>query len=62
MYLSTKHLSLEASIVTKTFAFVVFGNLLEAPSTNSVDPDQTVPGVGEFDLGPHGLPFAYISQ
>ena len=52
-----KHLSIKASSPTKTTttsAFVVFGNVLEASLTNCVD--QTVPVVGESDLGPHDLP------
>ena len=39
---------------TTSAAFVVFGNVLEASLTNCVD--QTVPDVGESDLGPHDLP------
>ena len=39
---------------TTTSAFVVFGNVLEASLTNCVD--QTVPDVGESDLGSHVLP------
>ena len=39
---------------TTTSACVVFGNVLEASLTNCVD--QTVPDVGESDLGPHDLP------
>ena len=37
-----------------TSAFVVLVNVLEASLTNCVG--QTVPDVGESDLGPHGLP------
>ena len=45
---------------TTTFAFVVFGNVLEASLTNCVD--QTVPDVGESDLGPHDLPICLYAD
>ena len=41
---------------------MVFGSLLEATSTNSVDPEQTVPDVGEFGLGPHGSSVNNVSK
>ena len=50
-----KHQGVNRSKKTTTpSAFVVFGNVLEASLTNCVD--QTVPDVGESDLGPHDLP------
>ena len=45
---------------TTTSAFVVFGNVLEASLTNCVD--QTVPDVGESDLGPHDLPICLYAD
>ena len=58
-YKISHNISIKASTAAKTTttttsAFVVFGNVLEASLTNCVD--QTVPDVGESDLGPHDLP------
>ena len=44
----------QKTTTTTTSAFVVFGNVLEASLTIYVD--QTVPDVGESDLGPHDMP------
>ena len=52
-----KHLSIKVAIATEKTAFVDFGNDLEASLTNCAD--QTVPDVGESDLGPHDLPVSF---
>ena len=59
-YKISHNISIKASTAAKKTttttksAFVVFGNVLEASLTNCVD--QTIPDVGESDLGPHDLP------